>query len=317
MTKIVPITVIIPTYNRKESVEKTLASFLSGKSVPSQFIIVDQSDPRLEISHTFDANITVIYSYPPSLTKARNAGLAESTNDIVLFSDDDILVDENTVEKLYNQMCKPNVALCAGIAVKDQLQSESILRRVIGTMAGMQKFWKRGGYIVKSTMRGRYSIIPSRSLYPTEWAMGYFFSIKKSLAEKWNMRFDENLIRYAYAEDLDFSMRYCANAQKLNLACVLDTDIYVNHLVSQEWRTPSEIALYFLIANRMYLLKKNMKTKSDIWMRWNNWIYGSSLPKECRRIFRRICFICKANIELIEMGKIQEVLDVNDFSNTK
>lgn len=311
MKQRVPITVIIPTYNRKSVLVDTVNSFLQGDVIPAEFIVVDQSNPSIVLADVLDVekwNIQLVHSEIPSLTKARNAGIKQSNNDIILFADDDILVDKNTVKVFHEHMANKQTALCAGMSIGDQKQKSTRAKQVIGTFMGMQCFWKKGGYVVRHTMRGRYSVTAKRKIYQTEWAMGYFFGVKRSLLEKWSVYFDENLIRYAYAEDLDFTMRYCKCAREEKMSCVLDTSIYVNHLVSQEWRTPSQDALFFLVANRMYLLQKNFPNYSRWFMRWNNFCYTMMLPNEAKAIFCDVKSICKNNSKQIREGNIATVL---------
>lgn len=64
------------------------------------------------------------------------------------------------------------------------------------------------------------------------------------------------MTRYAYAEDLDFSLRYCAYAEKAGLSCVLEPSIYVHHLASLEWRTPSDEAVRYFVDNRRRIARK-------------------------------------------------------------
>lgn len=91
-----------------------------------------------------------------------------------------------------------------------------MIKSISGTILGMQKFWRKDGYVIKSNMRGRYA--PGiESDVKTEWAMGYFFCVRKSVIACMDHYFDEHLIRYAYAEDLDFSYRYCLEAKKKSL----------------------------------------------------------------------------------------------------
>ena len=119
----------------------------------------------------------------------------------------------------------------------------------------MKKPWRKDGYVVRASMRGRYPMPVSRRV-ATEWAMGYFFCVRRSLMERWGVWFDEGMARYAYAEDLDFSMRYCACAERAGLSCVLEPAIYVHHLASTEWRTPSDEAVGYFVANRRRIARK-------------------------------------------------------------
>lgn len=309
MKSYLPVTVIIPTYNRKKVLVDTVKSFLQGEMIPDEIIIVDQNVPALsqnDIAVSEEAHIKLLHCDIPSLTKARNIGIRNSKNDIILFSDDDILLDADSVMRFYNTMKRSTVALCAGVDI-NSTKSTSLLRKVFGTLTGMQDFLKSGGYVIRHTMRGRYSLREGRKIYKTDWAMGYFFGVKKSLIEKWKIYFDEQLQGYAYAEDLDFSIRYCNSAKSEKLECIINGAIYVNHLATQEWRTPTTKSMYYLVANRLYLLHKNYPNYSLWPMMWNNFCYSFMLPKEQRGKFNAIRKICIQNIGSLQMGKINEV----------
>ena len=253
------------------------------------------------------SNFFLLRSDKPSSTKARNIGIQKSKNDIILFSDDDVLVDPDTVKLFYETMKKSQIALCAGVSVGDRQIRKSLLRKIFGTVVGMQCLWKKGGYIVKHTMRGRYELNDKQNIYNTDWAMGYFFGVKKSLLDKWSINFDEKLIEYAYAEDLDFSLRYCRCAKQEKLGCILNQEIYIKHLATQEWRIPSKKAMYFLVANRLYLFYKNFPGYNLLPMVWNNFCYSFMLGKKEGKIFRKISRICMNNIEQLKDGKIEGV----------
>lgn len=310
MKSYVPITIIIPTYNRAKALANTIKSYLDGNTLPDEILIVDQTIPEHSLSDMgleWATNIHLLHCNTPSLTKARNIGIANSKNDIILFSDDDVLVDANSVMRFYNKMKQGRVALCAGIDINAKDRNATMIKKFLGTLTGMQCFQKSGGYVVRHTMRGRYALQKNQQSYKTDWAMGYFFGVKKSLIEKWDVYFDERLTGYAYAEDLDFSLRYCNFAKTEKMDCVIDSTIYVKHLATQEWRTPSEKALFYLVANRLYLLYKNFPEYSSWPMEWNNFCYSLMLPKDDRRKFNQIRKICRQNIRDLQMGNISDI----------
>ena len=259
----VGITVVIPTYNRPKVLKETICSYLNGNKLPLQIVVVDQSNVPFDLScfdDVYGVEIDVIRSETPSLTLARNIGVRASNNDVILFSDDDILVNENSVAILATKMADESQALVAGVTVAENGVHGSpvaagLLRDVGGTVLGLKKPWRNDGYVVKATMRGRYPM-PVFEPAPTEWAMGYFFCVRKSLMRRWDVWFDETFERYAYAEDLDFSIRYCSEAKREGLACTLEPDIYVDHLASTEWRTPSEEAVRHFVDNRRHIVRK-------------------------------------------------------------
>ena len=260
---LVPITVVIPTYNRPKVLEDTVRCYLSGKTRPSQILIVDQSPEPFDpgrIADRHGVKLDVLRSRAPSLPLARNVGVQAASNDIILFSDDDIIVNKDSVTVLARKMADPSQALVAGVTISENgvhgnLKAPGLANNIIGTLLGLKKPWRKDGYVVKLTMRGRYPM-PVFESAPTEWAMGYFFCIRRSLMERFDVWFDESLKRYAYAEDLDFSMRYCVAAGREGLACTLEPDIYVEHLASTEWRTPSEEAVRYFIDNRRHIVRK-------------------------------------------------------------
>lgn len=257
------ITVVIPTYNRPGVLKDTVESYLAGRVLPRQIVIVDQTpepfDPA-KIPDRRGVELEVVLCTTPSLTLARNIGARASSNDVILFSDDDIVVDGESIAVLADAMSDDGLALVAGVDIAENGVHGSpakpgLARDVVGTLLGMKKPWRRDGYVVRASMRGRYPIpVPQR--VPTEWAMGYFFCVRRSLMERCDVWFDEGMMRYAYAEDLDFSMRYCACAEKAGLSCVLEPSIYVHHLASSEWRTPSDEAVSYFVANRRRIARK-------------------------------------------------------------
>lgn len=257
------ITVVIPTYNRPGVLKDTIESYLAGRVLPRQILIVDQTpkpfDPAT-VPNNKGVELGVLQSTTPSLTLARNIGARASSYDTILFSDDDILVDEESVAVLAEAMADEAIALVAGVDIAENGVHASpskpgLARDVMGMLLGMKKPWRRDGYVVRASMRGRYPM-PVSERVPTEWAMGYFFCVRRSLMERWDVWFDEGMQRYAYAEDLDFSMRYCACACADGYECVLEPRIYVHHLASTEWRTPSDEAVRYFVDNRRRIARK-------------------------------------------------------------
>lgn len=278
------ISVVIPTMNRPESLNRTLAGYANGSRHPDQVIIVDQS-PEQETQaanrkalQELPSSIEGIYIYQavPSSSTARNRGIEKATREVVVFSDDDVDVSHETLENVVQNMVRPEVALIAGWDIG---QKKS---RGIGGYIFLKKslFRKDCGYVMKS-MLGRYPDSLSREI-PTEWAMGYFFVVRNSLLQRWNIRWDDRLSAYAYGEDLDFSMTYCRHARAANLRCILTPEVAVRHLVSSEWRTPSYQATTAYVNNREYLrLKHNPGWQSYLAVRWTN--YGELLFRLLKR----------------------------------
>jgi len=268
-----PISVVIPTMNRPATLKRTLDYLISKEYIPSEIIVVDQSESEEKqnlnrlLIETCNTEIRAIYIYQkePSLTKARNQGFTLCKNDIIVFSDDDVDVNDNTILNINEVMRNSNIAMIAGIDT-NMGNSRTHLSYIFGKKSLK---YKNIGHVTLS-MLGRY---PDniRGEVDTQWAMGYFFVIRKSLADKWHMKWDENLKSYAYAEDLDFSYTYYKKAQSENLRCILCDKVKVAHLTSQEWRVQSYKSTAMYVLNREYLSYKHFETPlSRLATRWSN-----------------------------------------------
>lgn len=107
MDKRLTISVIIPTKNRPDDLERTLESLMAQTIMPEELIIVDQSEDDqsgnrihrvvasrgVELKYIHDARIT-------GGAAARNQAMSLATSCIWLFLDDDVILEANFVEEL-------------------------------------------------------------------------------------------------------------------------------------------------------------------------------------------------------------------------
>lgn len=256
---ILPISIIIPTMNRPESLDRTLRYVVEATDIPQQVIVIDQSfnedvrEQNKQRLNKYDSIQSKIYEYQevPSITKARNLGKSKATNEILIFSDDDVDMPVDIFSNVNILMQDDNVVMIAGI---DDLSKQS--RTNIGYILGTKSFFYRKIGHVTLSMLSRY---PDNitSQVETQWAQGYFFVVRKSCLDRWQIGWDENLTSYAYAEDLDFSYMYYKCAKKEGLRCILDPSVHVKHLATLEYRVPSDKSIYMYIVNRKYLAYKH------------------------------------------------------------
>lgn len=274
---VLPISLLIPTMNRPETLRHTLESYMEQRFVPGQIVVVDQSESvedqravrQVVKQYEEKADCVYLYQEEPSLTKARNRAMEKAAYDILVCSDDDIEVNPDTLQNVYSLMSDKKIAMIAGLD-ENAKRSES----KIGYLLGTKSFFKRDIGHVTASVLGRY---PENVVgqVKTEWAMGYFFVVRRSCLRRWNLYWDEHLLSYAYAEDLDFSYGYYRRACAEDLKCILDDRIQVRHLVSGEYRVPGRKSTYMYVLHRAYLSHKHqMGLKSEAAMRWCNfWIY--------------------------------------------
>ena len=260
----VEISVIIPTRNRLESLIETIKIIYKSDYVPKQIVIIDQSEKvysdkiKTELKRFNNIEITYYYQNEPSLTKARNKGIELAKYGIIICSDDDIIVEKETIKEIYKIFTEnKEVALIAGIDKRSELESSKGIKRHIIDIMGyvfMKKKKSNKGYVLKSIM-ARYPLnIEKRT--ETEWAMGYFFALRKELIDNYNIEWDEKLISYAYPEDLDFSYRFYEIVRKNNMKMILDPNVKVEHCTTSEWRITSKKQTFMYVINRQYLSYK-------------------------------------------------------------
>lgn len=276
--KILPISLLIPTMNRPETLMHTLQCYFRQPCIPGQIVVVDQSqslDVRKEIQdllRPYEQMVQVDYIWQklPSLTKARNQAMQKAVYEIVVCSDDDVEVYPKTLENVYTIFQQERIAMIAGL--DDCMKPSSC---GLSYLMGTRSYWKRKIGHVTASVLGRYpSLINGR--VETQWAMGYFFAIRKSCALRWGLKWDEKLLSYAYAEDLDYSYGYYLRAKKEKRLCILDDSVRVKHLTSTEYRIPATKSTRMYVLHRAYIAHKyRMGIVSILAMKWcNAWIYA-------------------------------------------
>ncbi len=94
------ISVIIPTRNRLESLNRILLSIAKQTYFPKEIIIVDSSSNPLILEQLAVQNSIQIIHSKPSVCLQRNIGIEQSTSDYIFLCDDDIELSENYCEML-------------------------------------------------------------------------------------------------------------------------------------------------------------------------------------------------------------------------
>ena len=103
-------TLIICSRNRPQMLSETIDSILSGTSVPTELVVIDQSSvahPDLS-SRVTDRRCRIRYVPTRSvgLGRARNAGLAVASHDLIAFIDDDMYVGADWYRALIGNLAQ-------------------------------------------------------------------------------------------------------------------------------------------------------------------------------------------------------------------
>ncbi|MBC8196784.1 MAG: glycosyltransferase family 2 protein [Candidatus Marinimicrobia bacterium] len=94
------ISIIIPTFNRYESLRKILIDLQNQSHNNFEVIVIDQSNPfKREFYNNFNLRFNIIRQEKPALWKARNSGIKSAGSELLLFLDDDSSIEPNWVSE--------------------------------------------------------------------------------------------------------------------------------------------------------------------------------------------------------------------------
>lgn len=113
----ISLSVIIPTYDRHSSLERTLSALESNLPQNTEVIIIDQSPDRVVHKIKFCSRFPFIkyFCVPlPNLPAARNIGIEKSRGGIILFIDDDAIIDKKCILEHLNTHSQKGVHAVAG-----------------------------------------------------------------------------------------------------------------------------------------------------------------------------------------------------------
>lgn len=206
------VSIVIPTLNREEDLKEALQSILGQTKLPKEVIVVDDSDNNKtkglmdQMRGDFSKKkIAIKYRRGgrrkgKSISLARNIGMAESTGDILLFIDDDVILDK----KYISEILKVYERYPQALGVQGYIEGNgrfSILSNSVNKI-----------FYCTHVEKGKCRILPSGELtFPyslsevieCEWLSGTNSSYKKGVLR--DFKFDEKLKEYSLWEDVQLS----------------------------------------------------------------------------------------------------------------
>lgn len=103
-TELPEISLIIPSRERPALLLDTVRSILAGDTAPSELIVVDQSRaPNRELERLAadrPGEFRYLWRPAPGVSRARNIGIAAARHDLLVFTDDDVLVEPDWLGSL-------------------------------------------------------------------------------------------------------------------------------------------------------------------------------------------------------------------------
>lgn len=266
------VSVIISTKNRPGDLATCMKS-LNGQTYPSQeLIIIDSGNPKLDINKFIYDNLNIRYfDSISSLTVARNMGILQSRGDIVLFLDDDVILDKNyihNVVKIFENY--GNVGCVCGDIVSDTVRSRAFSKSIRFPLIRKIRNFIFDMFFLTSWGDGRFqpSGFPTHpigrdSIMYVECVQGANMAFRREVLDKF--KFDESLQGYCYMEDCDMSYRVSREYR-----IIYTPYAKLVHNVSPTSRYSDYSKMKMAIQNHYYIFNKNFPQK--LYNRFAFWV---------------------------------------------
>ena len=278
------LSIIICTKDRPSDVRQVIQSILHQSILPGEVLVVDSSSDKETklLAEQLDKKVQMEFKYfhtKPSLTYQRNYGVKYSKGKIILFLDDDVILEKDYLYEILNIFTKDTNKEIYGVdgciinESKKNFFKKLFYRLFMLTRYDGNGKMQPSGFpaYLNSNYRGNKKV---------DMLCGCA-AYRKELFDQ--LKFDENLSGYATMEDDDFSYRV---SRKYIL--IRNQKARLFHKKSSMGRPDKKNILKLRILNHEYFFRKNMNES----------------------IFQKICFIW-SNIGLLIQGTVMSLKDMN------
>lgn len=226
----------IATSDRRDVLRDTIDHLSMLHTLPHRIIVCPAKPEHIDRKAALASSCAVeIIEGPQGLPAQRNAILARSTADIVVFFDDDFLPAPDFLARV-EQIFSDNSDVVVGTG---HVVADGIIGPGFDTDFGLELLASDRGPL-------------STKLEPVFNAYGCNMIVRMAPVRAYGIRFDETLPLYGWLEDVDFS-RQLAPYGRIIRAPVLRG---VHLGTKRSGRTPGRKLGYSQIANRVYLANK-------------------------------------------------------------
>jgi glycosyltransferase involved in cell wall biosynthesis len=118
------LSVVICTKDRPDDLRQTLETLWPQSRLPDELVIIDDGHLEIEPIAAAARNYPIAFVYhnksdKPGLARSRRTGIEKSSGDVILFLDDDVLLDRRHIEALmevYELDTERRIGGCCGVA---------------------------------------------------------------------------------------------------------------------------------------------------------------------------------------------------------
>ncbi|MDT7813206.1 MAG: hypothetical protein QOJ42_3122 [Acidobacteriaceae bacterium] len=267
-TEVLPVSAVIPTFNRPHSLERSLDSLVAQNALPAQLIVIDGSpaeDTRMVVdawATAVGSQCEVVYQQAFQLGAAeqRNQGVAIAAQPFIWFFDDDILFESDCVKRLWAAI-KTDEAV-GGVNAMITNQSYATPGRVTRTLFSLLDGKSRHSYAGKC-IGPALNILPEDDpnlpdVVQVEWLnTGCTIYRREALPSP---PFDSHFTGYSFMEDVALSLTV---GKKWKLRNARTARIYHDSQPAKYKSNPAALATMELI-NRHYVMTRILGRTSAI-----------------------------------------------------
>jgi len=214
------VSIVIPTYNRSQMLCKTLANIISFEHQYHELIVVDQTEDHDPQSKQYldklimEKKINYIFVDLPSAPNAKNIGIENASGDIVIFFDDDVEININTIPAHVSGLTQPDIGCVTGKVIIQNVNHDG--NKVLTKRSSLQKKLKTVLFLFlhkKASYVGRLGVLAfftGNKTLPSDTCIGCNMSFKKEVFLKcgfFDIKFTGNAVREE--TDLSVRLRHC------------------------------------------------------------------------------------------------------------
>lgn len=260
----VTVSVVICTKDRPQALAECLASLARQSVLPTELIVVDagtttRGDPLAGFAARTAGVRDVLHLFSePGLPRQRNLGARAARGDVVLFLDDDTVLDRGYVEAIvavYASDGDRRIGGVGGALCPDPTPREGALRRAARRAFLLQG---HGRGRVKRSGHPEFAFAPAEQL-EVEFLSGCNMSFRREVFAE--IAFDERLSGYAVGEDLHFSY---AVSRRWKL--VVTPHARVDHREVAGGRPPGAARAEMAVLNRFLFVREQLARGPIDWL---------------------------------------------------
>ena len=224
------LSIIIVNYNSAALLIDCIGSLVQCDSgLEKEIMVVDnksEDDSQQRVVARFPEVYWLQMNYNAGFARANNVGIRQSTGDMVLLLNPDVLFEDDSVDQCYSRLQQSNY-IGAGV----QLLNPDRTPQITGSyfiMGGINHFLPLPvlGRVFKwlgSTLKVKKTNVPeAKGEVEVDWVNGAFLMVKKSAIEKAGL-LDEDF--FLYSEEIE----WCSRLRRLGSFCVYG-DLHAIHL---------------------------------------------------------------------------------------